>query len=353
MFECEASSLISGIAGTWREEAALAAQRLDHVADLVEIRTVQAEADDPDPGYMIITGLQRSSADIGAALNLGSDAASLMVANAVALRERFPRVRDLLAAGRVDWDTVALVLSRTKHVAESVAHLVDADLAQRLGRWQSWSRRRVIRAIDAAIRSHDPDAIGERETARDRRHVRITPLSNGTARLDAVLSADGAATLAQRLASLIATVCPRDPRTSDQRRADAIATGAPLICQYRRTDCTGTDDPFLRPTRVVIHVLTEAATLAGANDKPALIAGYGVIDAGQLRELANDAAADPVDVHDVALRLQVGDDRVGAVSASRGREGTGQRERRSRAMPNTASTPAVVASTSASTISGG
>jgi hypothetical protein len=290
MFESEASSLISDVAATWREEAAKVAHRLDCVADLVEIRTLQAEDDDPDAGYMIITGLHRTSADLAAALNLGPDAASLMVAHAVALRERLPRVRDLLAAGRADWATVAVILTRTEHVAESVAHLVDADLAQRLEQWHSWSRRRLIRAIDAAIRTHDPDAVRERERAQDRRYVRVTPLANGTARLDAVLTADAAAALGRRLADHIGTVCPHDPRTADQRRADAIGTGAPLHCQCHSPDCTATVNPLVRPVRVVINVVAEADTLAGQNDNPALIAGYGVIDAAHLRELATDAA---------------------------------------------------------------
>lgn len=312
MFDEEAASLVSDIAGTWREDAMRAAQRLDLVADLVDIRTIQAEDDDPDPGYMIITGLRRASADIGAALNLVPDRASLMVAHAVALRERLPHVRALLAAGKADWPTVELILTRTEQVAESVVHTVDTYLAERLDSWQCWSRRRISNAIDAAIRTHDPDAVPERERAQNRRYVRITALRNGTARIDAVVTTETAVAMDQGLGDRAAAVCSHDPRTTDQRRADALAalaTGQPLACRCGRADCPA--GPAVDgPARIVIHVLAEAPTVTGDNDRPAFIPGYGLIDAAQLRELAGRAAlralTEPVVTATEALRYQPG-----------------------------------------------
>jgi hypothetical protein len=57
---------------------------------------------------------------------------------------------------------VELILTRTEHVTESVAHMVDADLARRLVKWQCWSRRRIITTIDAAVTTETAVAVGRR-----------------------------------------------------------------------------------------------------------------------------------------------------------------------------------------------
>ena len=92
MFEESATELVTEIAATQRQESMLMAQKLSAVAKLLTKRTAEAERQDSDPGYMIITGYQRTSAEVAAALNLSPKAAGVVVSHADALQNRLPSV---------------------------------------------------------------------------------------------------------------------------------------------------------------------------------------------------------------------------------------------------------------------
>ncbi|WP_265981705.1 DUF222 domain-containing protein, partial [Mycobacterium canetti] len=74
-----------------------------------------------------------------------------------------------------------------------------------------------------------------------------------------------------RLSALAGTVCEHDPRTREQRRADALgalAGGADRLgCGCGRGDCAAGKGPAAPP--VVIHVIAEAATINGTGSAPA------------------------------------------------------------------------------------
>jgi hypothetical protein len=69
---------------------------------------------------------------------------------------------------------------------------------------------------------------------------------------------------------LAATVCKHDPRTREQRRADALgalAAGADRLgCRCGRDDCAAGTRPAASP--VVIHVIAEQATIEGRGEAP-------------------------------------------------------------------------------------
>ncbi len=68
----------------------------------------------------------------------------------------------------------------------------------------------------------DPDAVRQvRERARDR-EVSIWNSADGMGEVYAQLYATDAQALDARLNALVATVCAGDPRSTDQRRADAL-----------------------------------------------------------------------------------------------------------------------------------
>ncbi len=166
--ESSSDELVAVIADSYREESTLVGRRVAAVAELLGRRTWEAEAEDPDCGYMIVTGLQRTSVEVAAAMNLPPGAASTLVANAEALDSRFPTVMAVLCAGDTDWRTVQIILKRTELVRDlSVLAALDSRLSSGVARWQSWSRKRVNNTVDAAVRALDPDAIRERETAED------------------------------------------------------------------------------------------------------------------------------------------------------------------------------------------
>jgi hypothetical protein len=100
-------------------------------------------------------------------------AASYLVSDAEALDTRLPKVAALLAEGRTDWRTVRLIISRTDLINDdNLIAKLDQSLATRLGNWHGWSRQRIINAVDAAVRTIDPDAARERRAAaEDDRHI--------------------------------------------------------------------------------------------------------------------------------------------------------------------------------------
>jgi hypothetical protein len=121
--------LIGEIESTHREESMLMARRMGSIADLLALRTDEAEAADPDPGYAMITGFARTCAEVGAAMNMAPMTASRLVSQAEALDCRLPKIRELLADGEIDWRTTQLIITRTELVSDALIGQVDESLA--------------------------------------------------------------------------------------------------------------------------------------------------------------------------------------------------------------------------------
>jgi hypothetical protein len=315
MFEVDATwELVYSIRDSAAEESMLMASRMAMVGELLSRRIAEVEAEDPDPGYMMTTGFSRTTSEVAAALSLSPKAAGEVVSQADALTNRLPKVAAVLAAGKVAWHVVQLIVARTELVADfSVCARLDADLAARIGKWQSWSRKRVINAVDAAVRDADPDAIREREKAEDQRHVWVRPRADGTTSIECILTARAATAFDGRLTLITGGVCTQDPRTMDQRRADAVealSEGRELACQCGLPDCPAADPGAPTATRVVINVIAAQSTIAGGGNAPGYLTGYGVIDAKQVEQLAAHATLRPLAEPNVsaaeALRYQPG-----------------------------------------------
>lgn len=285
------AQLVGAVADTARAEARLIATRMVAVADLLAQRTAELNVDGVHPNYMILTGFARASAEVGAALNLTPGAASRLVGQAEALRDRLPRLADLLADGQTDWRTVEIVIARTRFVSSTVMVQIDQELADCITGWQCWSDGRIKTTVDARVRSLDPAAVCEREHATDRRRVDVSPRGDGTAKIDAIVTTRAGLTFDAKLSEMSATLCAKDPRTKDQRRSDAIealAEGRELSCECGRADCPArsTSEPA-EPVKVVVNVIAERDTVVSDGAAPGYVCGYGVVDAEQVRELAD------------------------------------------------------------------
>ncbi|WP_231110712.1 DUF222 domain-containing protein [Mycobacterium avium] len=166
MFELspDPAALVAVIESTHREESMLVARRFAAVAALLRHRV--ATTDRPEPEYAEIDGFEQTAAEVAAAMNLSAAAASYLVSYAETLDTRLPEVAALLAEGRTDWRTVRLIITRTSLVTDTelIAKL-DRSLAARIGNWHGWSRQRIVNAVDAAVRTADPDAARERRLA--------------------------------------------------------------------------------------------------------------------------------------------------------------------------------------------
>lgn len=316
MFELiDPHQLVTEIESTYRQESVLMARRMAAVAALLRHRVAATERAEHRRGYEVIDGFERTTAEVAAVMNLSPAAASYLVSYAEALDTRLPKVATLLAEGRTDWRTVRLIISRTDLITEDgLIAEVDRSLAARIGKWHSWSRQRIVNAVDATVRAVDPDAARERrETAEKDRYVAISTLDNGMADIYGTVGAAAATAFDRRLSQLAARVCTADPRTMDQRRADALAAltqGQGLVCRCGQSNCPAAADdsnPDSGGVRVVINVVASEQTVYANSDQPGYLEGYGVIDAEQVRELASTAAqliADPVSSPAEALRYQ-------------------------------------------------
>ena len=250
-----------------------------------------------DPSYALITGWARTVADVGAALNIAPAFASRMVTQADALDTRLPRMLDLLARNQVDWADVKTIIARTELVDAEKMPELDAALAAKVTWWQCWSRRRLCNAVDAAIHQLDPEGANERRVRADtNRRVSMTPLPNGMARLNGYVPAPVGVVFDKRVADMATMVCRDDPRTLDQRRVDAIeALGHgtfTLACTCGRDECPADkpDTAAVGGVQIVLNVVAPADTVTGRSDAPGYLDGYGVIDAVQVRNLADKGA---------------------------------------------------------------
>ncbi|ANW64829.1 hypothetical protein BCA37_15680 [Mycobacterium sp. djl-10] len=296
----DAYAILTEVECTRLDESAVWAHRMAAIAALLTQRMnegydQQALLPDGDPGFGLISGFVRTAAEVGPALGVPPAVAMKIVGYADALEERLPQIYGLLASGRLDWDSTKLIVNRTAQVTQDAIRDLDRNLAATIATWDCWSRTRLQGAVDRAILHVDPDGAKERRVAADtERRVSVKSLPNGMGEIRFYAGAPVVAKVDARLDQMAGTVCKQDPRTRDQRRVDAaeaIADGSFILaCACGLEDCpapkpeTGT---AAGAAQYVINVIAPAATVTGDSDEPGFLQGYGVIDADQVRELAD------------------------------------------------------------------
>ncbi|TDZ44429.1 HNH endonuclease signature motif containing protein [Mycobacteroides franklinii] len=285
------ADLIDVITSAQRAEAQACAQKLSAIGLLVDRRADLGKPDERDRHPL--DRWDRVAAEIGAAQGITQALASSQMRHAQVLRHRLRAVAERFATGDLDFRTVALIVNRTELLDDdAVVALVDAAIVQALPRWTRWSQRRLTAALDALVLRFDQDAVRRNKSASEGRHIEIRPLGNGepVAEIWGTLQATHAVALDKRLDLLAASVCPADPRTKAQRRADAVGALTRGLDQMRCTcghpDCTGRD---VADVSVVVNVVLNQSTLDGRDDLPAYLPGFGVLAAEQARTATTGA----------------------------------------------------------------
>ncbi|WP_293000788.1 HNH endonuclease signature motif containing protein [Mycobacterium sp.] len=238
------------------------------------------------------------TAEVAAALSITRGLATSYLEYSRAMRLRLPRVGALLVAGDIDYRTFKTIVYRTDLITDpDLLAAVDASLAVRLARWRGITQGRLGGYVDQVVARADRDAVRRRRESRGDREFAIWGDEAGLTEVFGRLITTDAHAVDARLDALAATVCADDPRTRNQRRADAMgamAVGANrLSCLCGQPHCPAATAPV--PSPVVIHVIAEQTALDGTESTPgSLIGSDALIPAELLADLARSATRRPL-----------------------------------------------------------
>ncbi|WP_315773350.1 DUF222 domain-containing protein [Rhodococcoides kroppenstedtii] len=243
-------------------------RRYRHVAALHTELVVPEE----DYDERAVDAYAQCAARIATALSVSQYVAERLLDNAVALRDRLPRVFECLRDGVVSPTFIRTIVSRTELVhGRPYQEQVDADIAAALRKPGSWSTARVRDLCDQMVYRRDPDAVRERREEALKGRCFFTEAGlDGMGTVGATMSAERAAIVARVVERLAAQVCKHDSRSTGARASDALfalVKHAPFGCDCARPDCAFTvvdaDEVAATAARIVIHVVTDTTTLTG------------------------------------------------------------------------------------------
>ncbi len=293
MFENGAEQ-IDAMCAAAREESAAIARRLAAVGELDAVRSVEWA----DRQLWCADPFEAVAAEVSVAQNISRGRAGTQIRYARELRDRLPKVAEAFAAGDIDFRMVSVIIARVSNVADAVIADVDAALAGLAPRWMKLSSPKLADRIDGWIAKFDADGVRVPPEVDGNRYVEVKATSPGMAGIWANIHAADAAAFDARLDALAATVCKDDPRTTAQRRSDAVgvlAAGSDrLACACGSADCPVAGAGSAVP--VVIHLLADRSTVEDAGAGPGYLPGFGIQPAQTVRDLAAGATLAPLTV---------------------------------------------------------
>ena len=272
-----------------RAVAALAAgYETHHLADL------PAAASGEHRGEARAEAIKDCVVELGMARVTGINAASNLWRFGTELVHDHPALLAALERGAISSWNVRAVLGETRVLPSRLRKQADTELAGLLP-GMSWGE--ATQAAARVVIDLDPQAAARRaETARQDRSVSVVPGRDGMAGLWANLPAEQTQACWQAL---------------DHQARGLKAAGDPrslrhLMCDTLVERVTGLSRADHVPVRVDVAV--SASTLAGADDHPAQLRGYGPIPAPTLKDLLGGPdvvlrrlVTDPVDDHVLAV----------------------------------------------------
>jgi hypothetical protein len=257
----------------WSRQVAHAQAEL--YASMVAVAEAEAEVAGPDDDLADIHDLAAS--EIQAALSWTRRAAEFQLGFAQDLVARHPRLWASLHRGQIDLPKARVIIDQTSHLDQETARQV-ADIALERASTQTTGQLRA--RIQRLVMAVDPDSARERYEVRllDRRVV-IEATEAGTANLFGMdlPAADTNAAMRRinRLARSANT--PDDHRTLDQIKADILL------------DLLNGREPSQKlGAGVVVDIRVDLTTLAGPDDKPAEIPGWGPVIADVAHQVVEE-----------------------------------------------------------------
>ncbi|MEU6645997.1 DUF222 domain-containing protein [Saccharomonospora sp. NPDC046836] len=216
-------------------------------------------------------------AELALVLSVSEQHARRMVDLSAALVHRLPRTLSAMESGVVDSYRASKVASATAWLNDSQAREVDSTVAPRLVGKNPHQVRRVATYWALKV---DPEGAARRASVRRaERSVQLLPGEDGMSTLLADLPAEVASSAYARIDRMARTLRGgNESRTLDQLRADVFA-------ELLGSNATGSG------AKADVHVYVDLTTLAGLNDNPAQLAGYGPIAADVARQIAEEPSS--------------------------------------------------------------
>jgi hypothetical protein len=290
----KSAALLDRIREAGRSEAQAAARRLVAVGELFMLRL----QDSGEQAEYVMDTWDAVAAQVAAVLKCSTVMGSSYLRYAVALRDRLPQVGKAFQAGEIDYRAFQTIVFRTDLITDAeVLAQVDTRLAVRLSRCASLTRGRLAAEVDRVVARVDRDAVRRAKEALGDRFVDVVIDEKGIAFVTGTVVATAGRALDLRLDELAKTVCDADPRSREQRRADALGALAAgvdrLVCGCGSTACNAA--ARASKSNVLIHVVAEQATVDGSGGAPGLVLGAeGLITAEMVAELAKTAHLRPL-----------------------------------------------------------
>ena len=141
---------------SWRAEAQAAADRLDAIGELFELRRAQRG----EQADWAVDTWAAVGAEVAAGFRTSLGMAGSFLRYALAMRERLPQVAAVFRGGNIDYRLFQTMVFRTDLITDpAVLATVDAELAVRASRWPSMTQGRLATEIDRVVAHRDPDAV--------------------------------------------------------------------------------------------------------------------------------------------------------------------------------------------------
>jgi Domain of unknown function (DUF222) len=255
-----------------------------------------------DLDWYVVDDCAGVAAEVSAVQNISHSRAVGQVQLACALAHRLPTVAKVFLRGTIDLRLVSTIIARTDNVEDALMPEVDEAIARHCEKWMKLSKRALRDRVDQWVVRFDPAGVRIPPKVEENRYVEVEASHPGMAWVSGQLHATDAAAFTQRLDALAATVCEYDPRSTQQRRADAVgALGrgeATLACGCERGDCAvaAALSGAKAAAAAVIHVLAEQSTVDGTSDAPGYLRGFGILPAESVRSVATTAKLKPLTI---------------------------------------------------------
>lgn len=218
-------------------------------------------------------------AEVTAALRWAPSVVQNRLDAAEKLCDWFAETLELLETGQIAWAQAVALVEATEALNRDTARAVQARVLPRMPTQSTAATRKALRRAVLAVDPVNAQRRHERQVAR--RRVELRPEDDGMATLEWYTTAENGAAAMAVLDRHARKSIPGDPRTVDQRRADAVAdlmfAGAGV--HSRRTQ--GADR-----VPALVQVVVGVETLMGLNEEPGELKGYGPVSATQARGLA-------------------------------------------------------------------